>query len=152
MHIRLPERSRAPLPQSRCALGWGPRRSRPAASGNDTSVRHRFFTRRATRDTAVTSRGRARSAQLPNLSDLVGIGISVFENPYAAPLVPILEMPASETSRCERNSVGLPRLEDDPRWSPPTFDFRCPILEDAPPRRFDRFRRWKTDAVAPTAR
>lgn len=62
-------------------------------------------------------------------------------DPDAAALVPILEMRASKISRYEQNSGGLPRLEDDPEWSSPTFDFGSPILEDAPPRWFDRFRR-----------
>ncbi len=62
-------------------------------------------------------------------------------DPDAAALLPILEKRASSVSRYERNSGGLPRLEDDPGWSPPTFDFSSPILEDAAPRWFDRFRR-----------
>ncbi len=62
-------------------------------------------------------------------------------DPDAVDLVPILEIPTSQTSRYERNSGGLPRLEDDPGWSPPTFEVTSPILDDAPPRWFDRFRR-----------
>ncbi len=63
------------------------------------------------------------------------------DDPDAVDLVPILEMPTAPSSRYERNSGGLPRLEDDPEWSPPTFEVTSPILDDAPPRWFDRFRR-----------
>ncbi|MEA3503022.1 MAG: hypothetical protein U9R47_09635 [Actinomycetota bacterium] len=62
-------------------------------------------------------------------------------DPDAAELVPILKMPDSQVSRYERNSGGLPRLEDEPGWSPPTFDFTFPLVDEAPPRWFDRFRR-----------
>lgn len=62
-------------------------------------------------------------------------------DPEATDLIPILESPVPPSSRYERNSRGLPRLEDDPAWSPPTFEVTSPILDDASPRWFDRFRR-----------
>ena len=68
--------------------------------------------------------------------------VSSRENdPDAIDLVPILETPSAAPSRYERNSGGLPRLEDDPGWSPPTFELTSPILDDSPPRWFNRFRR-----------
>ncbi|MCL1692446.1 MAG: hypothetical protein M3096_02065, partial [Actinomycetia bacterium] len=62
-------------------------------------------------------------------------------DPDATDLMPILDMPDSSSSRYERNSGGLPRLEDDPGWSPPTFEVTSPIMDDPTPRWFDRFRR-----------
>lgn len=61
-------------------------------------------------------------------------------DPDAIELVPTLEM-HDPSSRYERNSGGLPRLEDDPGWSPPTFELTAPVLDDAPSRWYDRFRR-----------
>ena len=62
-------------------------------------------------------------------------------DPDATDLVPMLETPTSSPSWYERNSGGLPRLEDDPGWSPPTFEITSPLLDDVAPRWFDRFRR-----------
>jgi hypothetical protein len=62
-------------------------------------------------------------------------------DPDATDLVPILQAPTSPSTRYERNSGGLPRLEDDPAWSPPTFEITSPILDETSPRWFDRFRR-----------
>jgi len=63
------------------------------------------------------------------------------DDPDAVELVPDLEAPNSPSSRYERNSGGLPHLEDEPGWSAPTFEFAVPILDDPTPRWFDRFRR-----------
>jgi len=62
-------------------------------------------------------------------------------DPDAVELVPTLETHNPPSSRYERNSGGLPRLEDDPGWSPPTFEITAPVLDDAAPRWYDRFRR-----------
>lgn len=62
-------------------------------------------------------------------------------DPDAVDLMPMLETPIPPPSRYERNSGGLPRLEDDTGWSPPTFVVTAPILDEAAPRWFDRFRR-----------
>lgn len=59
-------------------------------------------------------------------------------DPDAAELAPVIQLRPVGTSRYERNSSGLPRLEDDPDWSPPTFDLTSPIIDEPEPRWFER--------------